>query len=384
MAQDGVSSGSSDQDDDTPQEQQAEQQADADSNTEATANDVDSSTDADTPQEQQAEQSQDADSNTEATADDVDSNTDADTPQQQAQEQAADADSNASATADDVDSTPETPDQEAADQAAEQSADAASNAAAGSGGGISTAALAGGGAIAAGAGGAVAAGGMAASVVSAMIQCIDEPFPPIVFSYNPAEYTETFEGVWKRSLQPATDGGIPQWVGYKPQDVHVKILLDEFAVPPPVMPLQAVVAQLKQMVKPTALSLGDGQATAPMVMFMWGDNIILDQAYIRSVKVTYQRFFLGNPVRAEADVELSQIPFPTPLGATNPTSGGVATRKTRTLVAGDSLPSIAFQEYKDPNKWRALAEANGIDDPMRVKMGTVIAVPDRREAENLS
>ena len=241
-----------------------------------------------------------------------------------------------------------------------------------------------GGAIAAGAGGAVAAGGMAASVVSAMIQCVDEPFPPIVFSYNPAEYSETFEGVWRRSIQPATSGGTPQWVGYKPQDVTVKILLDEFAVPPMVMPLQAVVAQLKMMVKPTALSLGDGRATAPMVMFMWGDNIILDQAYIRSVRVNYQRFFLGNPVRAEAEVHLSQVPFPAPLPSTNPTSGGVATRKTRTMVAGDSLPSIAFEEYKDPNKWRALAEANGIDDPMRVKMGTVIAVPDRREAENRS
>ena len=241
-----------------------------------------------------------------------------------------------------------------------------------------------GGAIASGAGGAIGAGGMAASVVSATIQCIDEPFPPIVFSYNPSDYKEIFEGNWKGSLQPATQGPVPQWQGVTPQKVTVKILLDEFAVPPPVMPLQLVVRQLKQMVLPTALSLGDGSATAPMVMFMWGDNIILDQAYIRSVKVTYQRFFLGNPVRAEADVELSQIPFPTPLGATNPTSGGVATRKTRTLVAGDSLPSIAFQEYKDPNKWRALAEANGIDDPMRVKMGTVIAVPDRREAENLS
>jgi nucleoid-associated protein YgaU len=102
------------------------------------------------------------------------------------------------------------------------------------------------------------------------------------------------------------------------------------------------------------------------------------------VKVEYQRFLLGVPVRASATVHLKSVPLPAPLGPTNPTSGGLATRRTRTVVEGDSLASIAHQEYRDPNKWRALAEANNIDDPMRVKVGTVLVVPDRREAEALS
>jgi hypothetical protein len=225
---------------------------------------------------------------------------------------------------------------------------------------------------------------MAASMVSAIIQCIDVPLPPIEFPYNPDSYTETVEGNWKGSLQPATQGPVPQWLGVKPQEVTVKILLDQFAIPPPIMPLDEVIAQLKMMVLPSALSLGMGSATAPMVMFMWGSNIIMDQAYIKKVAITYERFLLGNPVRATAAVTLQAVPLPAPLGPTNPTSGGLATRKTRTMVEGDTLASIAYQEYKDPNMWRALAEANGIDDPMRVKSGTVIAVPDRREAENLS
>jgi len=89
-------------------------------------------------------------------------------------------------------------------------------------------------------------------------------------------------------------------------------------------------------------------------------------------------------VRAEATVSLQAVPPPAPLPPTNPTSGGLATRRTRTVVEGDTLASIAYEEYRDPNKWRALAEANDIDDPMRVKAGTVLIVPDRREAENLA
>ena len=234
------------------------------------------------------------------------------------------------------------------------------------------------------AGGAAAAGGMATSMVSAVIQCLELPFPPIEFAYNPDSYSETFEAKWKSSVQPATGGSTPQYIGVVPGKVTVKILLDEFAVPPPIMPLEAVIAQLKQLIAPSEPSKVAGSAKAPVVMFMWGPNIIMPQAYITKVQITYERFFLGNPVRATAAVDLQAVPPPSPLPATNPTSGGIATRRTRTMIEGDTLASIAYEEYKDPNKWRALAEVNGIDDPMRVPTGTVIAVPDRREAENLS
>lgn len=236
------------------------------------------------------------------------------------------------------------------------------------------------------AGGAGAAVGMAASVVSAYIQCIDPsvPLPPIEFTYNPEAYTDVTEGKWSRTYQPANPAGAPQWQGVQPQKTTVKILLNQFSVPPPLMPLEEVIAQLKLMVLPTVLSTGMGAATAPLVMFGWGANIILDQAYITKVAVTYERFLLGMPVRATVAVDLQHVPLPSPLGPTNPTSGGLATRRTRTVVEGDTLQSIAYQEYRDPNMWRALAEANGIDDPMRIPAGTSIVVPDRREAETLA
>ena len=42
---------------------------------------------------------------------------------------------------------------------------------------------------------------------------------------------------------------------------------------------------------------------------------------------------------------------------------------------GDSLPSIAFRSYGDPTRWRAIAEANGIDDPLALRRGHVLGVP---------
>jgi hypothetical protein len=235
----------------------------------------------------------------------------------------------------------------------------------------------------AGVGATIAAAGMGASSVSAYIQCLDLPIPPIVFNFNPSAYKQVLQGKWSGDrLQPAGEGPPPQWLGVVPPEVTVPILLDAFSIPP--VPPQATLMLLKQLLVPTPQSMILEEPTAPTVMFGWGPNIILEQAYVKKVEVNYERFLLGVPVRITATVTMQAVPLPAPLGATNPTSGGVATARTRTVVEGDTLQSIAFQEYKDPNKWRAIAEANRIDDPMRVKPGRVLIVPDRREAENLS
>ncbi len=49
------------------------------------------------------------------------------------------------------------------------------------------------------------------------------------------------------------------------------------------------------------------------------------------------------------------------------------------MVTGDSLSSVAFAEYGDPTRWRALAAFNDIDDPMRLRTGTVLLLPSLEE-----
>ncbi|MCA9527587.1 MAG: LysM peptidoglycan-binding domain-containing protein, partial [Myxococcales bacterium] len=42
---------------------------------------------------------------------------------------------------------------------------------------------------------------------------------------------------------------------------------------------------------------------------------------------------------------------------------------------GETLQSIAGQEYDDPNQWRRIADANGIDDPFRLDPGVRLIIP---------
>jgi|SRR5579871_5515989 len=223
--------------------------------------------------------------------------------------------------------------------------------------------------------------GVGASVVSAYIQVLPPGFGTVVFPFNPEEYTVSSQADWHATPQPnSRDGGTPQFHGVKAASVTIKILLDAFAIPP--TPPEPAILILREAMGPSAVSLAGGAGVPPTVMFGWGTNIVMPQAYIKSMAVAYKRFLLGNPVRAEVTLGLEAVPSVLPM--TNPTSGGLATRRTHTVVEGDTLASVAQAEYGDPAIWRALAEANGIDDPMRLRPGTVLLVPERREVEALS
>jgi len=111
----------------------------------------------------------------------------------------------------------------------------------------------------------------------------------------------------------------------------------------------------------------------PLVDFSWGD-LITDPALVTNVTVTYTHMLPnGMPVRMSAKVTLEATVKDKP--GTNPTSGGRTNRKTHTLLAGETLAAVAFAEFNDAALWRAIAEENEIDDPMRMTAGSVLLLP---------
>ncbi len=48
--------------------------------------------------------------------------------------------------------------------------------------------------------------------------------------------------------------------------------------------------------------------------------------------------------------------------------------RSHTISYGDSLASIAFKHYGDPTRWREIATANGIDDPLHLKPGAALVI----------
>jgi phage tail-like protein len=130
-----------------------------------------------------------------------------------------------------------------------------------------------------------------------------------------------------------------------------------------------------------ANSGGNNSTPAPTVTFTWGSFNFSGIWTKFSINIT-RLDMLGNPLRADVDVALTEMPASTP--SQNPTSGSLEVTRTHTVTAGDSLASIAFANYGRADRWRAIAKLNGIDDPLRVVPGTQLLLPTGNEARDNS
>ena len=115
----------------------------------------------------------------------------------------------------------------------------------------------------------------------------------------------------------------------------------------------------------------------PTLNFTWGAQIYLVR--LNQVTINYTRFSrTGTPVRASVDLVLNSVPeIP---GPTNPSSGGLAGRRSHLLTGTETLPELATRYYGGPGRWREIAAANGVEDPLRVRPGTRVYVPSELEA----
>jgi nucleoid-associated protein YgaU len=117
------------------------------------------------------------------------------------------------------------------------------------------------------------------------------------------------------------------------------------------------------------------------VTFRWG-AVDTFKAVCTSLTCAYGLFEPnGDPIRAEVKLDLKQAEAASTASAnsanlgTNPTTRSIGDAGVHLVKDGDSLPSIAYRAYGDATRWRTIAEANDIDDPLRLRRGTPLTVP---------
>ncbi|HEX2300555.1 MAG TPA: LysM peptidoglycan-binding domain-containing protein, partial [Pseudonocardiaceae bacterium] len=181
----------------------------------------------------------------------------------------------------------------------------------------------------------------------------------------------------KKPAKGAKKSGVPQFLGAEPAKMSVEMFLD--ATREMNDSVVKAVEKLFSCCVPAAGTTEKQLPSPPWVRFHWGP-ITGFPGHLKSVSVKYTLFTpSGLPVRAVCTVQIEELGGET--GKQNPTSGALAARSVRTVVDGDSLASVAYQEYGDPTRWRVLAEANGIDDPMRIPAGRPLLVPALEELD---
>jgi nucleoid-associated protein YgaU len=137
--------------------------------------------------------------------------------------------------------------------------------------------------------------------------------------------------------------------------------------------VKAQVEELLELAVPHKKTEKD-KPSPPFVSFGWGTTTYIEEAVIKSVSAKYTRFRPdGMPIRATATITLEEL---RPVDKKqNPTSGSFDIEVERMVLPGDTLPLIAYEELGSSDLWRVVADANGIDDPFRLRVGTSLVIP---------
>ena len=114
-----------------------------------------------------------------------------------------------------------------------------------------------------------------------------------------------------------------------------------------------------------------------MVRFVWGTHINTFWWFVTKTSVSYTYFGAdGMPLRAKVDVSFTQAQgVGNQWGKQNPTSGTPDPHGRHQLQNGETLDRVAARHYGDPNKWRLIAAANHIADPLALQPGRVLKIP---------
>ncbi|MER7755097.1 LysM peptidoglycan-binding domain-containing protein [Kitasatospora sp. NPDC097643] len=198
----------------------------------------------------------------------------------------------------------------------------------------------------------------------------------IEFQFNPKELSLAKSAKWERkTARGAKTAGPAEFKGPEPSKLTLEMFFD--ATDRQDNRVVKAVEQLFSCCVPTDRTHSKQQGVPPWVIFHWG-GLTGFVAYVSQVQAKYTLFTAGGlPIRAVCQVTLEELSGE--LGGQNPTSGALAARRVHRVVAGDTLALLAWREYGDPTAWRAIAEANGIDDPMRLRPGSELLLPAAEE-----
>ncbi len=205
----------------------------------------------------------------------------------------------------------------------------------------------------------------------------------MVVQFNPAEFTLVKGVQYAEVIIPGLDAPIQQFVRGQAETLTLDLFFDTTengtGEGDEIVPVTQMTDAFYRLIRV------DPQTKAPPVcLFSWGQkgfpgsNLRRGQTALRQhgfqclVESVTQKFTLfsplGIPLRARLTVKLREFQTLTDLVA--------ALEESVTLVTeGKTLDDIAARQYNDPGKWREIADANAIDDPLELAVGTILTIP---------
>ena len=206
---------------------------------------------------------------------------------------------------------------------------------------------------------------------------------PIECMFNPTQYKLAQKASATRTKTPKKNGGYWEYKSTSQMTLTMELFFDDFAsIEGDVTPK---IIRLLSWQQPTEMSIEKKRPRPPLIGFKWGNSKQLGnfKGLLTNVTVTYLIFRKdGTPVQAKVDITIegTEQAASSPTPPQNPTSHAIDSRRIRLPIEGDSLQSIAFEEFGSPTHWRAIADLNNVDDPLRLRIGVPLVIPTAADA----
>ena len=192
----------------------------------------------------------------------------------------------------------------------------------------------------------------------------------IPVKFNPTEYNLEKSITYADQSLPGFTSPVTQFTGGDAETLSMELFFDTYQDEDE----EEEDVRVAYTNKIDALLHVDGDLHAPPVCrFVWGG---LDfKCVLQSATKRFTMFLSsGIPVRARMDVTFKEYNPPEWQKKKNP-RGSADKTKLHRVTEGETLWLIAAAEYGDPQRWRPIAEENGIDNPRTLRPGDELVVP---------
>lgn len=195
--------------------------------------------------------------------------------------------------------------------------------------------------------------------------------------FNPAEYSIKEQVRYAKKGEPGKDVSDIQYIHGEGAELSLSLYFDTTGslshMNNQIDKEGAQASVTNYTSKITKLMRIDGTLHRPPILaFSWGGMYF--KGVLTSLNQTFTYFSVaGVPLRAKLDLTLMAVAdnnasMQSPLESPDRT-------KYRTVVEGMSLWRLAYEEYGDCERWKEIARANGLLNPLDIYPGQVIMLP---------
>jgi nucleoid-associated protein YgaU len=205
-------------------------------------------------------------------------------------------------------------------------------------------------------------------------------------AYNPTELTFEKQIQFAEITIPGLDAPLQQFVRGNAEKLNIELFFDttESGMGLGATSVTTQTDRVFQLVR-----INPDTHAPPIVKFQWNHHIPGDsldpllssqtrESFVCVIESIRQKFNLfspeGIPLRATLalvlreyrplDKQLSELHLQSP-----------DRTRSHSIAGGETLTAVATAEWNQPAQWRAIADANDLEDPRRLRVGTFLTIP---------